>query len=148
MIESGVIVYSFILAGIISLICFGAFIWMNLKDRDLDEKLYSKKKDIRNLVSKHRHEGKVEEESIDSLKKYSVSGKTDKEREEEERIREEFSRRGAESTEKDEKNKKEEIIKEKENNETKSELIDEEILTEPKKEISEEDYNKQFKPKG
>ena len=179
MIESGVIVYSFILAGIVSLICFGAFIWMNLKDRDLDEKLFSKKKDvrnknIRNIVSKYRHKGKVaEEDSIDSLKKYSVGGKKDKDRledeEEEKRIREEFSRGKSrqevrtESTERSEdtkedskegkKSKRENIAKEDntpENNskfKPKSELIDEDILTEPKEELSEQEYNEQFRPK-
>ena len=158
MIESGVIVYSFILAGIVSLICFGAFIWMNLKDRDLDEKLFSKKKDvrnknIRNIVSKYRHKGKVaEEDSIDSLKKYSVGGKKDKDRledeEEEKRIREEFSRgksRQEVRTERSEDTKedaKKDAKRERENI-TKKERVKEEIA----KEDNTPKNNSKFKPK-
>ena len=131
MIESGVIVYSFILAGIISAICFGVFIWVNIKDRDLDEEIYSKKKDIRNLVSKHKHEGRVEEESIGSLKKYSVSEK--KEGEEKEKS----SHRVAEEEE-------ETLVKKDSIENEDQKLVEDDIISEP---MSDEDYNKQFKPK-
>ncbi len=78
MIESEIIVYSFIAAGLISAICFGVFIWMNLKDRSIDEKRYWEKTDPRKLVSKYKHTGAPlddEPDPIESLRKYAVKGR-------------------------------------------------------------------------
>ena len=156
MIESGVIVYSFILAGIVSAACFGVFIWMNLKGRDLDEDLYAKKKNIRNIVSKHKHTGEVQDESIDSLKKYSVSEKKEategkdkishRDAEDTEE-KEKSSFKVAEDTKKDiEKEDKESLAKKysREASENGDQKPKDDIITEP---ISKEEYNEQFKPK-
>ena len=159
MIESGVIVYSFILAGIVSAACFGVFIWMNLKGRDLDEDLYAKKKNIRNIVSKHKHTGEVQDESIDSLKKYSVSEKKET-AEEKEKIshrdaegtedteeKEKSSFKFAEDIKKDiEKEDKESLAKKysREARENSDQKLEDNIITEP---MSEDEYNRQFKPK-
>ena len=130
MIESGIIVYSFILAGIISAICFSIFIWINLKDRDLDEDLYSKKKNIRNIVEKHKHTGEVQDESIDSLSKYSVSNKKEEieDKKEKEAAQEALAKEGS--------------TIDSENDDLK--LVEDDIISDP---ISNEDYNSQFKPK-
>ncbi len=165
MIESGIIVYSFILAGIISVICFGVFIWINLKDRDLDEDLYSKKKNIRNIVSKHKHTGEVEDESIDSLKKYSVSGKRststegtkgEGDAEGKDRISHRDTESAEDIKESLEKDTKENIEGEDKENSTKKysreakeqreqeQELEDDIISEP---MSKEKYNAQFKPK-
>ena len=134
MIEAGVIVYAFIFAGIISAICFAVFIWINLKDRDLDEKLYSKQKNIRNIVSKHQHKGEVIDESIDSLKKYSVrTESTEVNLDTEEDSLENVELGNSEKLDG--------------SNTELNKAIPSNIISEPKKELTEQEYNEQFKPK-
>ena len=76
--ESEFIVYFILSTVFIGLLGAAGFVWINMKDRSIEEKMYSEKTDPKSLMSKNKYVGAIEEDLIDpkeTLKKFAVGGK-------------------------------------------------------------------------
>jgi hypothetical protein len=75
--ESGVIVYAFLLAGFITLCGVGLFIWINSRESTLDNKSYDRTFDPSKMVSKYKYTGGIEEnyDPTAKLKRYARPSK-------------------------------------------------------------------------
>jgi hypothetical protein len=75
--ESGVIVYAFLLAGFITLCGVGLFIWINSRESTLDNKSYDQSFDPGKMVSKYRYTGQDNEnyDPTKKLKRYAQPSK-------------------------------------------------------------------------